>query len=232
MYRIFYASTALALLLIPAASAADAKCLSLSQARERWPDRHVYWYHNDDGARCWSNRRGAPLADAEPSRPVKHAADSVLVNKEPDRPAVSKPPPVASPAPATAPLQAPFPSMPAPPVAPNPAAAMVPPPPELTPVEAARARLNPPAGLDPLPVEQSPLSGYHRPDPVEADDDTGIWPNEIVQPVSDAGFRALDLAGWTLLSWGAMLVLLSVLIRVRRWRIAISESGRDLENNA
>ena len=36
---------------------ASSVCLSKKEARELWPQRHLYWYSKDH---CWSNRRGPP----------------------------------------------------------------------------------------------------------------------------------------------------------------------------
>src|SRR5215471_1115946 len=37
-----------------------AACLTATQARELWPDAHLYWYSGHD-EKCWSNRRGPPV---------------------------------------------------------------------------------------------------------------------------------------------------------------------------
>ena len=47
------------LLLMAAPAAADAVCLSKSEARKLWPTQHIYWYRLGR-ERCWSDRHGPP----------------------------------------------------------------------------------------------------------------------------------------------------------------------------
>jgi len=41
----------------PAHSGQSETCLTYRQARQLWPNRHLYWYSK---SRCWSNRHGPP----------------------------------------------------------------------------------------------------------------------------------------------------------------------------
>jgi hypothetical protein len=59
-----------ALVLIAGPAWAADRCLSKSEARKLWPDRHLYW-STSGGQRCWSNRRGRRVAVARvtPTQP-------------------------------------------------------------------------------------------------------------------------------------------------------------------
>jgi hypothetical protein len=67
------AIAALVLLAGPAWSAD--RCLSKSEARKLWPDRHLYWI-NLGGQRCWTNRRGGRRAAVVRVTPLRGTQDT------------------------------------------------------------------------------------------------------------------------------------------------------------
>src|SRR5580765_5485205 len=52
-------------------------CYSISQARAKYPNIHLWWHYDDDGRRCWSNRRGGPRRHMDPTEPKPASLKSV-----------------------------------------------------------------------------------------------------------------------------------------------------------